>query len=61
MSKTPIAALDDTPFELQKLSEDFELQKLSEDVPAAFKAGWVGTNLGRAEYRSKLECAGGCK
>ena len=39
VSKTAIAALDDTPFELQKLSEDG-------DGPAAFKAGWVGTNLG---------------
>ena len=39
VSKNAIAALDDTPFELQKLSEDG-------DDSAAFKAGWVGTNLG---------------
>ena len=39
VSKDAIAALDDTPFELQKLSED-------DDDSAAFKAGWLGTNLG---------------
>ncbi|MXZ11199.1 MAG: hypothetical protein F4Y79_17375 [Gemmatimonadetes bacterium] len=39
VSKNAIAALDDTPFELQKLSEDG-------GDSAAFKAGWVGTNLG---------------
>ncbi len=39
VGKNTIAALDDTPFELQKLSEDGE-------DSAAFKAGWVGTNLG---------------
>lgn len=39
VSKDVIAALDDTPFELQKLSEDG-------DDSAAFKAGWAGTNLG---------------
>ena len=39
VSKDAIAALDDTPFELQKLSEDG-------DDSAAFKAGWLGTNLG---------------
>ena len=39
MGKNAIAALDDTPFELQKLSEDG-------DGPAAFKAGWLATNLG---------------
>ena len=39
VSKDIIAALNDTPFELQKLSEDG-------DDSAAFKAGWVGTNLG---------------
>ena len=39
VSKNAIAALDDTPFELQKLSEDGR-------DSAAFKAGWVGTNLG---------------
>ena len=39
VGKNAIAALDDTPFELQKLSEDGE-------DSAAFKAGWLGTNLG---------------
>ena len=39
VGKNAIAALDDTPFELQKLSEDGR-------DPAAFKAGWVDTNLG---------------
>ena len=39
VSKDIIAALKDTSFELQKLSEDG-------DDSAAFKAGWVGTNLG---------------
>ena len=39
VSKNAIAALDDTPFELQKLSADG-------DGSAAFKAGWLGTNLG---------------
>ena len=39
VSKTAIAALDDTPFELQKLSEDG-------DASAAFKAGWLDTNFG---------------
>ncbi|MDE2801078.1 MAG: hypothetical protein OXI94_20635 [Gemmatimonadota bacterium] len=39
VSKDAIAALDDTPFELQKLSEDG-------DDSAAFKAGWLVTNLG---------------
>ena len=39
VSKNAIAALDDTPFELQKLSEDG-------DDSAAFKTGWMGTNLG---------------
>lgn len=39
VSKNAIAALDDTPFELQKLSEDGR-------DSAAFKAGWVDTNLG---------------
>lgn len=39
MSRDAIAALDDTPFELQKLSEDGR-------DSAAFKAGWLGTNLG---------------
>ena len=39
VSKNAIAALEDTPFELQKLSEDGR-------DSAAFKAGWVGTNLG---------------
>ncbi|MDE2698558.1 MAG: hypothetical protein OXI23_06785, partial [Gemmatimonadota bacterium] len=39
VSKNAIAALDDTPFELQELSEDGR-------DSAAFKAGWVGTNLG---------------
>ena len=39
VSKDTIAALDDTPFELQKLSKDG-------DESAAFKAGWLGTNLG---------------
>ena len=38
-SKNAIAALEDTPFELQKLSEDG-------DESAAFKVGWLGTNLG---------------
>lgn len=39
VSKDVIAALDDTPFELQKLSE-------GGDESAAFKVGWLGTNLG---------------
>ena len=39
VSKNAIAALDDTPFELQKLSED------GRDF-AAFQAGWAVTNLG---------------
>ncbi len=39
VSKNAIVALDDTPFELQKLSEDGR-------DSAAFKAGWLGTNLG---------------
>lgn len=39
VSKDVIAALANTPFELQKLSEDG-------DGSAAFKAGWVDTNLG---------------
>ncbi len=39
VSKNAIAALDNTPFELQKLSEDG-------DDSAAFKAGWLATNLG---------------
>ena len=39
VSKDTIAALEDTPFELQKLSEDG-------DGPAAFKADWVDTNFG---------------
>ena len=39
VSKDAIAALNDTPFKLQKLSENG-------DDSAAFKAGWVGTNLG---------------
>ena len=39
VSKDVIAVLDDTPFVLQKLSEDG-------DDSAAFKAGWLGTNLG---------------
>ena len=39
VSKDAVAALDDTPFVLQKLSEDG-------DGSAAFKAGWLGTNLG---------------
>ena len=39
VSKDAIAALDNTPFELQKLSEDG-------DDSAAFKAGWLDTNLG---------------
>lgn len=39
VSKDAIAALDDTPFVLQKLSEDG-------DDSAAFKAGWLDTNLG---------------
>ena len=39
VGKDAIAALDDTSFELQKLSADG-------DDSAAFKAGWVGTNLG---------------
>ena len=61
VSKTAIAALDDTPFELQKLSEDFELQKLSEDVPRCVQGRLGGHQPRSAEYRSKLECAGGCK
>ena len=39
VGKNAIAALEDTPFELQKLSEDGE-------GSAAFKAGWLDTNLG---------------
>ena len=39
VSKDTIAALEDTPFELQKLSE-------GGDEAGAFKAGWAGTNLG---------------
>ena len=39
VSKNAIAALEDTPFELQKLSEDG-------DDSAAFKVGWLGVNLG---------------
>lgn len=39
VSKDALAALDDTPFELQKLSE-------GGDESAAFKVGWLGTNLG---------------
>ena len=39
VSKNAIAALDNTPFELQKLSEDGR-------DSAAFKAGWLDTNLG---------------
>ena len=39
VSKNAIAALDDTPFELQKLSEDGR-------DSAAFQAGWAVTNLG---------------
>ena len=39
VSQDTIAALEDTPFELQKLSEDGR-------DSAAFKAGWLGTNLG---------------
>ena len=39
VSKEVIAALEDTPFELLKLSKD-------SDESAAFKVGWLGTNLG---------------
>ena len=39
VGKNAIAALEDTPFELQKLSEDGR-------DSAAFKVGWLGTNLG---------------
>ena len=39
VSKDVITALDDTPFELQKLSENG-------DESAAFKAGWLATNFG---------------
>ena len=39
VSKDAITALDDTPFELQKLSE-------SGDESAAFKVGWLATNFG---------------
>ena len=39
VSQDTIAALDNTPFELQKLSEDGR-------DSAAFKAGWVDTNFG---------------
>ena len=39
VSKNVITALDDTPFELQKLSKDG-------DESAAFRVGWLGTNLG---------------
>lgn len=39
VSQDTIAALEDTPFELQKLSE-------GGDDSAAFKVGWVDTNFG---------------
>ena len=39
VSKNAIATLGDTPFELQKLSANG-------DGSAAFKASWLGTNLG---------------
>ena len=39
VSREVITALDETPFELQKLSEDG-------DEAAAFKAGWLATDLG---------------
>ena len=54
MGKNAIAALEDTPFELQKLSEDG-------DDSAAFKAGWLSTNLGPLSIGTKLKRAGRCK